>query len=102
MQALAEYNMHTIYLWAPEQDGIMRTRMFSPLDGIWEDPATGSAAGALGAHLLQSGVVEPGRITMLQGVEMLRPSYIEVDVAPGEAPRVGGSCRVVARGEFQL
>jgi trans-2,3-dihydro-3-hydroxyanthranilate isomerase len=102
MQALAEYDVHTIYLWAPAQDGIMRTRMFSPLDGIWEDPATGSAAGALGAHLLQSGVVEPGRITMLQGVEMLRPSYIEVDVAPGEAPRVGGSCRVVARGEFQL
>ena len=102
MQALAAYDAQTIYLWAPEQDGLMRTRMFSPHDGICEDPATGSAAGALGAHLLQSGVVEPGRMTILQGVELHRPSYIEVDVEPGQPPRVGGSCKVVARGEFQL
>ena len=39
---------------------------------------------------------------MLQGVEMLRPSYIEIDLEHGAPPRVGGSCRVVARGEFQL
>ena len=102
MSALAEFEAHTIYVWAPPQGDEMRTRMFSPLDGINEDPATGSAAGALGVHLLASGVVEPGRIYMHQGVEMLRPSWIEVDVAPGEAPRVGGSCAVVARGEFQL
>jgi len=102
MSALAEFEAHTIYVWAPPQGDEMRTRMFSPLDGINEDPATGSAAGALGVHLLESGVVEPGRIYMHQGVEMLRPSWIEVDVAPGEAPRVGGSCAVVARGEFQL
>ena len=100
---LEQYGVHTVYLWAPVgPDGLMRTRMFSPLDGIFEDPATGSAAGALGAHLLATGVVAPGRTTMLQGVEMQRPSYIEVDVAPGEPPRVGGSCKVVARGEFQL
>jgi trans-2,3-dihydro-3-hydroxyanthranilate isomerase len=102
MTALAAYDVHTIYLWAPPRDGELRTRMFSPLDGIWEDPATGSAAGALGSHLLQSGVIPPGRVTMVQGVEMLRPSYIEVDVAEGAPPVVGGSCRVVARGEFQL
>lgn len=100
--ALAAYDAHTIYLWAPPADGLLRTRMFSPLDGIFEDPATGSAAGALGAHLLATGAVAAGRITMLQGVEMLRPSYIEVDVEHGAPPRVGGSCRVVARGEFQL
>ena len=43
--------------------------MFSPLDGVFEDPATGSAAGALGVHLLRTGVIGPGRITMVQGVE---------------------------------
>ncbi len=100
--ALTRYDVRTIYLWAPPVDGIMRTRMFSPIDGIFEDPATGSAAGALGIHLLQSGVIGEGRVTMLQGVEAHRPSYIEVDVAHGAPPVVGGSCRVVARGEFQL
>ncbi len=102
MSALERHAVHTIYLWSPPQGDTLRTRMFSPLDGIFEDPATGSAAGALGVHLLASGVVEPGRIVMHQGVEMQRPSWIEVDVAPGEPPRVGGSCTVVARGEFQL
>lgn len=100
--ALTAYDVRTIYLWAPPVDGVLRTRMFSPIDGIFEDPATGSAAGALGIHLLQSGVIEPGRVTMHQGVEIHRPSWIEVDVAHGAPPVVGGSCRVVARGEFQL
>jgi len=102
LRALAAYDVETVYLWAPPAGDELRTRMFSPLDGINEDPATGSAAGALGAHLLASGVVGPGRITMVQGVEMLRPSRIEVDLAPGQPPVVGGQCAVVARGEFQL
>lgn len=100
--ALARYGVETVYLWAPPVGDELRTRMFSPLDGIFEDPATGSAAGALGIHLLRSGVVGPGRITMVQGVEMRRPSYIDVDLAEGAPPVVGGQCAVVARGEFQL
>ena len=99
--ALARFDVRTVYLWAPPVGDELRTRMFSPR-GAFEDPATGSAAGALGIHLLQSGVVGPGRVTMVQGVEIQRPSYIEVDVAEGAPPVVGGQCAVVARGEFQL
>lgn len=101
-QALAAFDVRTIYLWAPPVGDELRTRMFSTQTGIGEDPATGSSAGALGIHLLQSGVIEPGRWTMLQGVELKRPSWIEVDVDHGAPPVVGGQCRVVARGEFQL
>ena len=36
----------------------VHTRMFAPPIGIIEDPATGSASGALGAYLVQNGVVE--------------------------------------------
>ena len=99
---LATYAADTVYIWAPPDGDELRTRMFSPLDDTFEDPATGSAAGALGVHLLKTGVIQPGRIVMRQGVEIHRPSRIEVDVAPDEPPRVGGSCVVVARGEFQL
>ena len=103
LQALARYeDIRTFYLWAPPAGDTLRTRMFSPRIGIGEDAATGSSAGALGIHLLQSGVIGPGRVTMLQGVELQRPSFIEVDVAPGAPPVVGGQCAVVARGEFQL
>lgn len=53
----------------------IHARMFAPLDGIPEDPATGSAAAALAAYLGQlDGVSAEFRIT--QGVDMGRPSEI--------------------------
>lgn len=54
-------------------------RMFAPLDGIPEDPATGSAAAALAAWL---GRLEgrSARFDIVQGVEMGRPSRIEAEV----------------------
>lgn len=54
-------------------------RMFAPLDGIPEDPATGSAAAALASFLGRlDGRSQP--FTIRQGVEMGRPSTIEADV----------------------
>lgn len=85
------------------------TRMFAPGDNIAEDPATGSAAGALGSYLVFHGAagVEPidGRMKFVieQGDFMHRPSRIKLDVkgAKGsiEEVRVGGSSVVVAHGE---
>jgi trans-2,3-dihydro-3-hydroxyanthranilate isomerase len=54
-------------------------RMFAPLSNIPEDPATGSAAAALGCYLAElSGCSTRFEIT--QGVEMGRPSAISVAV----------------------
>jgi len=48
---------------------------------IYEDPATGSAAGSLGAYLVKHGYLAAGRtLSILQGVEMGRPSQIRVEV----------------------
>ncbi|NND20046.1 MAG: PhzF family phenazine biosynthesis protein [Silicimonas sp.] len=63
----------------------IRARMFAPLGGIPEDPATGSAVAALAAWLgRQEG--RSARFDVLQGVEMGRPSRIaaEVTVEDGE------------------
>ena len=47
--------------------------------GIIEDPATGSAAGSCGAYLVRHGKLRAGeQLKILQGVEMKRPSNIEV------------------------
>lgn len=35
-----------VYAWVEDADGTIHARMFAPLDGIPEDPATGSAAPA--------------------------------------------------------
>lgn len=71
-------------------------RMFAPLAGVPEDPATGSAAAALGAFLnsLDAGVT---RIAIRQGRHIGRPSLIEVDASPQEV-WIGGSCAHFASG----
>ena len=85
-------------------------RFFAPADNIPEDPATGSACGALGAYLIHHGAIslepEDGRFKFVieQGDFINRPSRINLDVR-GEAGRVeevkvGGSAVLVARGEI--
>ena len=86
-----------------------RCRMFAPSQGISEDPATGSAAGPLGAYAVVHGLVVPGapaRLEVEQGVEMGRPSrlYVEVEGDPSDIPavRVGGECVSMGGGYFEL
>ncbi len=84
-----------------------KTRMFSTLDGVGEDAATGSAAGPLASHLSRHGVVPWGElIEVSQGAEIGRPStlYARATGADGtiETVGVGGSAVTVARGEFRI
>lgn len=70
--------------------------------GLYEDAATGSAAGSLGAFLVKHGKIEAGHtLNISQGVEMGRPSQIEVEVAQSGkklTPRVGGAAVKVLEG----
>ena len=93
-------------------------RMFAPLLAVPEDPATGSANGALGVYLVHHAsassalrravaVTEPTTyIVSEQGAEISRPStlYIEVDSARDtiSAVRVGGEIVTVAEGKVWL
>lgn len=84
-------------------------RLFAPADNISEDPATGSAAGALGAYLVQHGAanVETSdgryRFVIEQGDFMHRPSRINIEVTGKlgaiDVVRVGGPSVLVAHGE---
>jgi trans-2,3-dihydro-3-hydroxyanthranilate isomerase len=57
----------------------LRARMFAPLDGVPEDPATGSANCALAALLTHYEPAADGSFQwrIAQGVEMGRPSTLE-------------------------
>jgi trans-2,3-dihydro-3-hydroxyanthranilate isomerase len=84
-----------------------KTRMFAPASGVAEDPATGSACGPLGIHLVRHGRIAFGEeVEVSQGAEIGRPStlYVRVDGSADRIERVevGGSAVVVARGEFRL
>src|SRR5437763_452547 len=93
---------------AESPDAAAHARMFSLLlgPGLKEDPATGSAAGPLGAYLVRHGLSRPGALLIEQGYEMKRPSQLEVQVelAGGDVSRVrvGGGVVRVAEGELVM
>jgi trans-2,3-dihydro-3-hydroxyanthranilate isomerase len=85
-----------------------RARCFVPGFGVPEDPATGSANAAFAGFLAARSVERDGtlRWTVLQGVEMGRPSVIEIeaDKADGAitAIRVGGHSVFMMSGSISL
>jgi trans-2,3-dihydro-3-hydroxyanthranilate isomerase len=83
-----------------------KTRMFAPAAGVFEDPATGSAAGPLAIHLARHGRIAFGeQITIHQGAEIGRPSVLYARASGSaeliERVEVSGSAVVVASGEFR-
>jgi trans-2,3-dihydro-3-hydroxyanthranilate isomerase len=99
---------HGVVAYVVAGDGRLRVRMFAPALGVGEDPATGSAAAALGALLADLEPATDGRFawTITQGVEMGRPSRLDVavDKAGGAvtAVRVAGAAVVVTDGHIHL
>ncbi|MGO9934955.1 MAG: PhzF family phenazine biosynthesis protein [Steroidobacteraceae bacterium] len=86
----------------------LRARMFSPLDGIPEDPATGSAAAAAIALLATIRTERDGEIAwrIEQGIEMGRPSLLlgrtEKRDGTVTAVHIGGFAVQVMRGIIDL
>jgi trans-2,3-dihydro-3-hydroxyanthranilate isomerase len=65
----------------------IRARVFAPLHGVPEDPATGSAAGCFGSYLVKHGLIKGEPITTVeieQGMDIHRPSLIHVELAVEE------------------
>ncbi|HUR95169.1 MAG TPA: PhzF family phenazine biosynthesis protein [Gemmatimonadales bacterium] len=98
-----------VHLYVRSDDDFdLRARMFAPLDGVPEDPATGSANAALGALLAAHAPEASGsfRWRVAQGVEMGRPSVLEVraDKRDGTvvATRVSGASILVSEGFIEV
>ncbi|MBA3272971.1 MAG: PhzF family phenazine biosynthesis protein [Chthoniobacterales bacterium] len=111
----AAWERHIAGYWATDiytltrraADGEIRSRMFAPGLGIAEDPATGGAAAALAGYLARPDLPDGvSHWTVRQGVEMGRPSTIEVeaDMLHGAITevRVGGSSVMVSEGVMTL
>jgi len=105
-QRLARLTKHAVSVFCVAPEGV-KTRVFAPAAGVLEDPATGSAAGPLGVHLVRLGKLSLGdTLRIEQGTEIGRPSELFVRIG-GEGERVtsvevGGGVQIVARGEFRL
>lgn len=93
------------YCFALGANGTAFSRGMLPWE-IYEDPATGSAGGSLGAYLVRHEQLKPdARLRILQGVEMGRPSYIQVEVS-GEngklVPHVSGAAVTILEGTLEV
>lgn len=102
---------HHVYLVCMDGEGEgmdVRVRMFAPGSGVPEDPATGSAAAALGGYLAKADGRPDGMLSWMveQGIEIGRPSvlHVEADREGGRttAVRVGGSAVFVSRGTMSV
>jgi trans-2,3-dihydro-3-hydroxyanthranilate isomerase len=96
-------------LKASDPKASVHARFFIPSAGVPEDPATGSAAGALGAYLVSHKVFGSKTLVSFnveQGAEIGRPSTITVTVhQDGGIPdivKVGGTAVTVLNGEITL
>jgi trans-2,3-dihydro-3-hydroxyanthranilate isomerase len=106
---LAEDVRPSLHFYAHAKDGFdVRARMFAPLSGVPEDPATGSAtcalAGLLAHYSAQSDATFTWRIA--QGVEMGRPSTLIARAAKKagvvEKTWVGGASVLFSEGVLHL
>jgi len=105
LRKLLGKNATMVYCFAPGSNGKVFSRGMLPWE-MYEDPATGSAAGSLGAYLVKHGKLTPGHtLSILQGEEMGRPSHIEVAVTKSGkklVPRVSGAAVRVFEGTIRI
>ncbi|MFW9768331.1 MAG: PhzF family phenazine biosynthesis protein [Candidatus Thorarchaeota archaeon] len=110
-QELRNLSHHEILAFSTEtefSDSHVHARMFAPDAGVPEDPATGSAAGPLGAYVEKHRILENHRIgepiLIEQGFEIKRPSQLVAKVPDKNmsAVLVSGKVRLIAEGAFYL
>lgn len=100
-----------IWVYAADAEGgdrHFRARMFAPGISVPEDPATGSAAVTFAGYLAARSRTRNGTLawTIDQGVEMGRPSRLEIEAdkidGTVSALRVGGEAVLVSEGTMRV
>jgi trans-2,3-dihydro-3-hydroxyanthranilate isomerase len=90
-----------------EAGNAFHARMFAPVMGVHEDPATGSAAAAFSGYIAAHGGYKDGEhmVRIEQGYEMGRPSLMELTLKVGggklTGASIGGAAVVVMEGTIE-
>lgn len=86
----------TLQLVAQEKPSVWQSRNPFAFGGVYEDPATGSAAAAFGVYLREIGKVQPGdKFEIKQGFAMGQPCLLTVIVGKADC-KVSGSAIQIA------
>ncbi|HLJ90832.1 MAG TPA: PhzF family phenazine biosynthesis protein [Candidatus Angelobacter sp.] len=89
-----------IYSFDASAPGTAYARFFNPTVGLWEDAATGTAAGPLAAYLANEGQLKNNELAVEQGTKMGRRSILRVRITP--EPELSGAGVVVLRGTIRI
>jgi len=89
----------TISILWEENENLYHSRNAFAYGGVVEDPATGSAAIALGEYLRYLGFKKSGNIEILQGFDMNKPSQLFVNFTevPNSSIKVSGTSRIIIK-----
>lgn len=111
-RALLHFASQQVFVFTTECEragSSVHSRMFAPMLGVYEDPATGSANGPLGCYLVRHQVfptTQRMEFTSEQGFEVGRPSIIKIVIEQeaGEISRVrvGGRSVFVGEGHLEI
>ena len=90
-----------VYAFDEAKPGDAYARFFNPTVGLWEDSATGTAAGPLTAYLNSEGLLaDDAELVIEQGTMMGRPSFLRVRLTPDA--QLSGTGIVVLRGTLTV
>lgn len=92
-----KHNIVTISIIYRESENIFHTRNPFAYGGVYEDPATGSAAIALAEYLRNTKIKTFGNIEILQGFDMSMPSkiYVEYSDIQNSSIKISGQSRII-------
>ncbi|XOB61253.1 PhzF family phenazine biosynthesis protein [Campylobacterota bacterium DY0563] len=87
----------TISILWQESENLFHSRNAFAYGGVVEDPATGSAAIALGEYLRDNDFKKEGKIEILQGFDMKQPCqlFVSFTAVPNSSIKVSGTSRVM-------
>lgn len=111
-RVLRDFEATSLFVFTQEVEvtgSTVHSRMFAPAMGITEDPATGAASGPLGCYLVRHGIVASNgtaEIVSEQGIEMGRPSFIQITIEHEGADitgvHIGGQSHFMGEGYIEL
>lgn len=95
-EMMIENGWGTVSLLYREAEGLIHSRNAFAVGGVYEDPATGAAAAALGGFLREHQLLPAdGKFVVMQGEDMDMPCRIEVDASGQAGVRVSGAAEQI-------
>ncbi len=96
-ELMKEKELTTISILFNENEMLFHSRNAFAFGGVYEEPASGAAAVALGGYLRDIGFKKEGNIEIIQGVDMKIPSKLFVSYTKefGSSVKVSGYTRLI-------